>query len=212
VIGGVSPANGGTSGGTAITIGGANFQAGATVTVGGVPLTSVVVNPTIITGVTGAYALPAGTLTTGVDVFVANPDGTTGTLVSGFTYQLRPGPVSAGTTPGANPDPRAGGANGQVPSLPPSRIAAVAVSPSSGPTTTHFVYTASGLNPGSQIRFRVFQGVNVYFDLMITADGSGTAGGYVNNPSLFGVTGLYTLLLSEPTSGNVIASTTFTVT
>ncbi|HEX3128907.1 MAG TPA: M12 family metallo-peptidase [Thermoanaerobaculia bacterium] len=77
----VSPASGSTGGGTAITITGANFQSGATVTVGGSAATSVVVvNSTTITAVTPAHA--AGS----VQVVVTNPSAQTGTLNPAFFY------------------------------------------------------------------------------------------------------------------------------
>lgn len=75
----VAPARGCT--GTPITITGSGFGDGATVTVGGVAATSVVVvDQTTITAVVGAHA--NGT----VDVVVINDDGTTATSTNGYTY------------------------------------------------------------------------------------------------------------------------------
>ena len=69
-VGSVSPASGPAAGGTSLTILGANFQPGATVTVGYLPATDVVVSgATQITAT--APALPAGAAW---DVFVQNPD------------------------------------------------------------------------------------------------------------------------------------------
>jgi len=77
----VTPACGPSSGGTLVTITGAYFLLGATVTIGGVPATNVtVVNTEIITATTGAHGPGA------VDVVVQNPDGTQATLADGFTY------------------------------------------------------------------------------------------------------------------------------
>src|SRR4029079_6150101 len=60
----INPKSGPTTGGTAITITGANFQNGATVTAGGAPATSVVVvNPTTITAKTGTHATGVVSLT-----------------------------------------------------------------------------------------------------------------------------------------------------
>jgi hypothetical protein len=71
----ISPAAGPTSGGTSVTITGANFQSGATVNLGSVPATNViVVNSTTITATTPANG--GGT----VNVTVTNPDLQTGTL------------------------------------------------------------------------------------------------------------------------------------
>lgn len=77
----VSPASGSTAGNTAITITGANYQSGATVTVGGSAATSVVVvNSTTITARTPAHA--AGS----VSVVVTNPTAQAGTLNPAFFY------------------------------------------------------------------------------------------------------------------------------
>ncbi|MCL5289261.1 MAG: IPT/TIG domain-containing protein [Acidobacteria bacterium] len=97
----VNPTSGPASGGAPITIAGANFQAGATVTVGGTPATGVIVVSAIsITAVTPAHA--AGT----VNVVVTNPGPQSGTLFSGYTFNPAPtvtsvvassGPTSGGT-------------------------------------------------------------------------------------------------------------------
>ena len=66
----VSPNNGSTTGGTAVTITGTNFAAGATVTFGGTAATNVVVvNSTTITATTPLHAAGAVTVT------VTNPVG-----------------------------------------------------------------------------------------------------------------------------------------
>jgi hypothetical protein len=95
----ISPVSGATTGGTAITINGAYFATGATVTLGGAAATGVtVVSATKITATTPAHAAGA------VDVVVANSDGVSGTLTSGFTYAAAPtvGSISpaTGTTNG----------------------------------------------------------------------------------------------------------------
>jgi hypothetical protein len=77
----VTPAAGKTTGGKAVTVSGANFQSGATITFGGSAATSVVfVNSTTLTAVTPAHA--AGP----VNVTVTNPDTSTGTKINGYTY------------------------------------------------------------------------------------------------------------------------------
>jgi hypothetical protein len=98
----ISPANGGTAGGTAVTISGNNLQSGAAVSFGGVAASSVkMVNSSQMTAVTPAHA--AGS----VDVTVTNPDGKSATLSSGFGYGNAPsisgvspnsGPNTGGTT------------------------------------------------------------------------------------------------------------------
>jgi hypothetical protein len=78
---GVTPSFGSTAGGTFLTIVGSSFQSGATVSVGGVAATGVVVvNSSTITAATGAHSAGA------VDVVVTNPDTQSATLTGGFTY------------------------------------------------------------------------------------------------------------------------------
>ncbi|HEY1648228.1 MAG TPA: IPT/TIG domain-containing protein, partial [Terracidiphilus sp.] len=78
---GVSPNNGLTAGGTAVTITGTNFASGATVTFGSAAATSVVVvSSTSITATTPAGAVGAVTVT------VTNVGSQSGSLASGFTY------------------------------------------------------------------------------------------------------------------------------
>ncbi|MGB6834128.1 MAG: IPT/TIG domain-containing protein [Candidatus Acidiferrum sp.] len=76
----ISPNNGPVAGGTAVTITGTNFAAGATVTIGGTAATSVVVaTATQITATTPAHAAGAATVTVSVN-------GQSGSLNNGFTY------------------------------------------------------------------------------------------------------------------------------
>jgi hypothetical protein len=80
IVSAVSPNAGTTLGGTAITISGANFAAGATVTVGGAAATNVVVaSATSITAVTAARG--AGSVEVTVTV-----NGRAGSLPNAFTY------------------------------------------------------------------------------------------------------------------------------
>src|ERR1700730_8668122 len=77
----ISPNSGTINGGTAVSITGTGFLAGATVSLGGTAATGVtVVNSTSITATTPAHA--AGT----VNVAVTNPDSQSGTLAGGYTY------------------------------------------------------------------------------------------------------------------------------
>ena len=94
----VSPNRGPTAGGTAVTITGANFAAGATVTFGATAATNVVVvNSTTITATTPAGSAGAVTVTVTVS-------GQSGSLANGFTYALPPTVTSvspnAGSTAG----------------------------------------------------------------------------------------------------------------
>jgi len=80
-ISGVSPNSGPTVGGTAVTITGTNFVAGATVTIGTTPAASVtVINSSTITATTPAGSAGA------VAAAVTNPGGQSGSLAGAFTY------------------------------------------------------------------------------------------------------------------------------
>ena len=80
----VSPTGGTIAGGSAVTINGAGFAAGATVTFGGSAATNVVVVSSIkITARTPAHALGA------VNVTVTNTNTTNGTLTNGYLYKAQ---------------------------------------------------------------------------------------------------------------------------
>lgn len=85
-INSVSPNIGPTSGGTQVTLSGANFQSGATVTFGTQPAASV----TIVDANTITATTPLGPTNEqlAVDVTVTNPDGKTATVQHGFTYSV----------------------------------------------------------------------------------------------------------------------------
>ncbi|MCI0342027.1 MAG: IPT/TIG domain-containing protein [Planctomycetales bacterium] len=92
----VTPVSGPAAGGTAITLAGTDFQAGAGVAVGGVAATSVVfVSTTSLTAVTPAGAAGAA------NVVVTNPDSQSATLLNGFTYTSggAPAPTLASISP-----------------------------------------------------------------------------------------------------------------
>jgi hypothetical protein len=78
----ITPDHGSGAGGTVVTITGAYFLQGATVTIGGVAATQVsVISTTALMAVTGPHAPGAGT------VVVTNPDATQATTTGGFTYE-----------------------------------------------------------------------------------------------------------------------------
>lgn len=81
VVVGVSPTSGDSAGGESVTITGGGFQAGATVTFGAQPATSVVV----VSGSTITCTTPA-VAEGDVDVVVTNGNGNTDTLTDGFSY------------------------------------------------------------------------------------------------------------------------------
>jgi hypothetical protein len=92
----VSPATGTTAGGTAISVTGANFQAGATVSVGGTAASQVSVDrSTRLLAVTPAHVAGA------VSVVVTNPDTQAGTGTGFFTYCGGAQPAPVITAPGA---------------------------------------------------------------------------------------------------------------
>jgi len=77
----VSPISGPAAGGTQVTITGFNFQAGVSVTFGGLAATSVTLsNSTTIVAVTPAHSAGAATVT------VTNSNGQSASLPSGFTF------------------------------------------------------------------------------------------------------------------------------
>ncbi|MGE3856576.1 MAG: beta strand repeat-containing protein [Dehalococcoidia bacterium] len=91
----VAPATGTSAGGTAITVTGTGFRAGATVRVGGLALaTSVVlVDANTITAVTPAGLVGANAVT------ITNTDAQTGTLAAGFTYTAAAAPAITSVAP-----------------------------------------------------------------------------------------------------------------
>ena len=90
----VSPTSGPTTGGTVVTLTGAGFVTGATVTIGGMAATGVtVVNATTITATMSAHAAGA------VDIVVTNPDSQTAMLPGGFTYVAPTTPVVTWANP-----------------------------------------------------------------------------------------------------------------
>jgi uncharacterized repeat protein (TIGR02543 family) len=91
----VSETSGSPAGGTSILITGTNFASGATVTIGGVPCTSVVVvSSTSISCVT-----PAGSPGTSADLVVTNTDSGTATLPGAISYVPDPETPGAGGAP-----------------------------------------------------------------------------------------------------------------
>ncbi len=94
----VSPSAGPTAGGTAVTITGTNFLAGATVTFGSAAATGVTVNSaTSISATTPAGAAGA------VNVTVTNSNEEAATLTGGFTYTTVPAPSITSVSPSSGP-------------------------------------------------------------------------------------------------------------
>jgi hypothetical protein len=87
-ISGVAPSTGPTTGGTAVTITGTDFQTGATVMFGTRPATDVTV--VSATSITARTPLGPATEQLAVDVVVTNPDSQSATSHPGFTYTVPP--------------------------------------------------------------------------------------------------------------------------
>jgi uncharacterized protein (TIGR03382 family) len=94
----VSPASGPTTGGTRVTLSGNGFAPGATVTLGGIPATSVVIDSeTSLTAIAPPHAAGA------VDVVVINPDNDRVTLAGAFTYVQPAAPTVSSLDPSTGP-------------------------------------------------------------------------------------------------------------
>jgi Chitobiase/beta-hexosaminidase C-terminal domain/IPT/TIG domain/Calcineurin-like phosphoesterase len=95
MVTGISPVSGTTAGGASVTISGAGFVAGANVMLGSTPATNVNVTSSIsITATTPVHAAGA------VNVVVTNPDGQSGSLPNGYTYNSpNPAPTVTGISP-----------------------------------------------------------------------------------------------------------------
>ena len=91
----ITPTSGSANGGTAVTISGTGFLAGATVSLGGTAATNVTLaSSTSITATTAAHASGA------VSVVVTNTDAQTGTLANGYTYTAsNPAPTVTSISP-----------------------------------------------------------------------------------------------------------------
>ncbi len=88
----VAPATGSLSGGTSLSITGANFLPGAHVTVGGLPGSNIVVTGSAITATTASHAAGAA------DVVVTNPDGQSSIAPGAYTF-LQPPPMITAFAP-----------------------------------------------------------------------------------------------------------------
>ncbi|WP_216673652.1 IPT/TIG domain-containing protein, partial [Pyxidicoccus fallax] len=95
VLTGISPSSGPTRGGSALTLTGSNFVAGARVTLGSVEATEV----TVISANTLTATAPARAAGS-VDVAVIHPDGQSAVLARGFTYLAPPAISSLSPTSG----------------------------------------------------------------------------------------------------------------
>ncbi|TMC01708.1 MAG: hypothetical protein E6J35_10270, partial [Chloroflexi bacterium] len=152
----VTPSSGASAGGTAVTLAGTGFVAGATVSFGGSALTVSTISATSITGSTTAHAAGAVTVT------VTNPDTQSGTCIVCFTYTAPPPPTVTSVTP--NSGASAGGSavtvsgtgfqSGATVSFGGSTLTVSTISATSitGTTTAHAVgaVTVTVTNPEAQ--------------------------------------------------------------
>jgi len=95
----VMPNTGATNVQLPVTITGAHFQSGATVSFGASPASNVVVMSTTQINATTPTAAIAGAVT----VTVQQPDGSSGSLVSAYTYTPPPPPTVSNVIPNAGP-------------------------------------------------------------------------------------------------------------
>src|SRR5712691_2807221 len=94
----ISPANGPSAGGTAVTITGTDFQGGATATIGGEALGGVTVTATTLSGTTGPHAPNATNA-----VVVTNADTQSGTCTYTYAYDPSPAPTVTSISPASGP-------------------------------------------------------------------------------------------------------------
>ena len=165
----VLPNNGPVAGGTAVTIAGTNFLAGATVTFGGtVAANVVVVSGTQITATTPTAGAGAVTVT------VANSNGLSGSLASGFTY-LAP-PTVAGVSP--NTGSTTGG----------TKVTITGTNFAVGATVTFGAATASNIVVVSGTQITATTPANAAGAVTVTVTVNGQSGslsnGFTYNPAL----------------------------
>jgi hypothetical protein len=93
-----TPTSGPTAGGTVVTITGANFVSGATVTIGGTAMTGV----TFVSATQLRATTPAGTAGAKT-IVVTNPDGQSASRASAFTYAASSTPTLTSVSPTSGP-------------------------------------------------------------------------------------------------------------
>ena len=188
----VAPNNGPTAGGTAVTIAGTNFLAGATVIFGGTVATNVVV-------VSGAQ-ITATTPTAGagaVTVTVANSNGLSGSLANGFTY-LAP-PTVAGVSP--NTGSTTGG----------TKVTITGTNFAAGATVTFGAAAASNVVVVSGTQITATTPANAAGAVTVTVTVSGQSGslsnGFTYNPAL--AIGFAQVAAATPQSATATVSVTY---
>jgi hypothetical protein len=192
----VSPNSGSTAGGTAVTITGTNFAAGATVTFGGTATTNVIaVNSTTITATTPAGSAGAVTVTVTVS-------GQSGSLTSGFTYvtSLAGSPTVAGVSPNSGST-----AGGTAVTITGTNFAAGATATFGGTAATKAVVVS-----GTQITATTPAGSAGAVTVTVTVGGQ--TGSLANAFTYASPTSPPTVSGVSPNSGSTAGATAVTIT
>jgi hypothetical protein len=169
----ISPTFGPVGGGTTVTLNGADFQSGATVTFDGIAATNVAfVSSAMLTARTPSHPAFGP-----VDVTVTNPDGQSSTLAGAFTYRL-PTPTIGGVTPnsgtvlgsrvvtlsGTNFSAGATVAFGGVPATAVTVVSAASIRATTPPAGSPGPVNATVTNPDGQVATRA----NAYTYTLLT--------------------------------------------
>ena len=188
-ISSVSPNNGPTVGGTPVTITGANFATGATVTFGTAAATNVVVvSATQITATTPAGAAGA------VTVKVTNPSGLSGSLTNGFTYGP---PTTSSVSPNNGPT-----TGGTAVTITGTRFLA-------GATVTFGVNAATNVVVVSGTQITATTPAGTAGPVAVTVTNPGGLSGSLTNGFTYGVP---TVSSVSPNTGSTAGGTAVTIT
>ena len=185
----VAPSAGTTAGGTSITIAGANFAAGATVTLGGNPATNVVVvNTTQITATTPAGGAGPATITVAVN-------GQAGSLTNGFTYDV---PATVGSV-----SPNTGSTGGGT------SVTITGTNFVTGATVTFGSNAATNVVVLSSTQLTATTPTGTAGGVTVTVTNPGVAGGSLTNAYSYVVVPTVTSI--SPNSGPMAGGTSVTI-
>ena len=186
----VAPNNGTTAGGTAVTITGTNFVAGATVKFGSTAATNVtVVNSTTITATTPAGGAGAVTVT------VTDPGGKSGNLASAFTYNVSP--AVSGVSP--NSGTTAGG----------TAVTITGTNFAAGATVTFGAAAATNVVVVNSTTITATTPAGSAGAVAVTVTASGQCGSLTSG---FTYTGPPTVASLSPNNGSTLGATAVTIT
>lgn len=165
----VGPTTGPALGGVTVTLRGSGFVSGTTARIGTATCTNVV----IVSASELTCTVPAGSGV--VDVSVTNPDSSTASLTSAFTYQA-PIPTTTTTTTTTTvatttaPPTTAAPAQPTTPS--PAMSLALSLAPDATLTSRQFTLSGNGLRPGSTVTIRIQPGTAVLGTATVRGDGT----------------------------------------